>query len=384
MWSWKIGSLFGIDLKIHATFPLALLYAAYQFAFSPAADENPWGYALYGAALVLILFVCVLLHELGHALTALRFKIPVSEIVLLPIGGLAKLKMVRDNPKEEFIIALAGPLVNLAITVLLIPVLLLWLVFLFPDVIGSWFSSGRVGWMYILNLCLRSIGDLSLLGALTYLILSNGMLVLFNLIPAFPMDGGRIFRAFLAWFLSYKTATVVAVRVGQAMAIVFGLLGFRAAPSLVLVAVFVFFSGYAELQRVQFRNVLEGGSITAFMRRGFTTLFPQWNLYSAQLLAQQTGQAAFPVVENGRLVGLLTLDQVNSVSTERTVSEVMSASYPVVAAQGTLYDAHIELALQEQYTAAVMDEGHLVGLISLDDIERGYLSLRPQKKALFA
>lgn len=383
MWSWKVGTIFGIALKIHATFPLALIYAAFQFGSSARANESQLLYALYGAVLVLILFGCVLLHELGHAVAALRLGVPVAEIVLLPIGGLAKLKMVRDNAKQEFLIAGAGPLVNLIISLILIPLLLGWLYFLYPDVMGSWQGYWRSGFWYVVSYSLRAIGDISVTGALTYLILSNVMLVVFNLIPAFPMDGGRLFRAFLAWFLPYRTATVIAVRIGQLLALVFGFLGFQNNPSLILVALFIFASGYVEIQRIQLRSVLELGSITAFMRRGLHPLFPQWNLYAAQLLSMQTGQSAFPVVESGRLLGLLTMREVDPATPQRTVAEAMVSDYPVVSPQGTLYDAQVALAHHEQYAAAVMDQGVLLGLISLDDIERGYNTLRQQQKPAF-
>jgi Zn-dependent protease len=383
MWSWQIGTVFGIALKIHATFPLALLYAAYQFGSGAGRGENQLLYAVYGAALVLLLFVCVLLHELGHAVAALRLGVPVAEIVLLPIGGLAKLKMVRDDAKQEFLIAGAGPLVNLIISLILIPILLVWLYFLYPDVMGSWQGQWRSGFWYVVSYSLRAIGQISVTGALTYLILSNVLLVVFNLIPAFPMDGGRIFRAFLAWFLPYRTATLIAVRIGQLLALVFGFLGFRSNPSLVLVAVFIFGSGYIELQRMQLRSVLEHGTITAFMRRGLHPLFPQWNLYAAQLLSMQTGQSAFPVVDEGRLLGLLTMREVDSATPQRTVADAMVSDYPVVSPQGTLYDAQMALAHHEQYAAAVMEQGVLLGLISLDDIERGYNTLRQKEKPAF-
>jgi Zn-dependent protease len=383
MWSWKVGTILGIALKIHATFPLALLYAAYQFGSTAGRGENQLLYALYGAALVLVLFLCVLLHELGHAVAALRLGVPVAEIVLLPIGGLAKLKMVKDDAKQEFIIAGAGPLVNLIITIILIPLLVGWLYFLYPDVLSSWQGQWRSGFWYIVSYSLRAVSQISLTGALTYLILSNILLVVFNLIPAFPMDGGRLFRAFLAWFLPYRTATTIAVRIGQLLALVFGFFGFQNNPGLVLVAVFIFGSGFVELQRVQLRSVLELGTITAFMRRGLHPLFPQWNLYAAQLLSMQTGQSAFPVVEGGRLLGLLTMREVDATTPQRTVAEAMISDYPVVSPDGSLYDAQIALAHNEQYAAAVMDKGVLLGLISIDDIERGYNTLRQQKKPAF-
>ncbi len=380
MWSWKIGSVFGIALKIHATFPLALVYAAFQFGWG---RSNPLPYALYGVLLVLLLFFCVLLHELGHALAAQRYKIPVAEIILLPIGGLAKLRMLRETPKEEFVIAAAGPMVNLIIAAILTPFLFIWFHTNYPGVMASWQNDAWGELLYIVSFSLRQISRMTVIGGLTYLIFANITLFVFNLVPAFPMDGGRLLRATLATFLKYRTATSIAVRTGQFMAVLSVFWALQGNYSLLLVAAFIFVSGSAELQRVQFRTILERGIVSSFMKRGLQPLFPQWNVYSAQLLAMQTGQQAFPVVENGRLLGLLTMSEMGPNTPTRTVGDAMIANYPVVNPQRTLYDAQVELAHHEQHTAAVMDQGIFLGIISLDDIEKGYYALLQGQRPLW-
>lgn len=370
MWAWRIGSVRGIDLKIHLTFPLVLVWAAVEFGGGRADGTR---FALYGAGLVLLLFGCVLLHELGHALVAQRYGIPVAEIILLPIGGLAKLRVMKDDPGQEFLITAAGPLVNALIALFLLPILLWLMGFLDPMVLEL--GMGR-GLRLFLGQLARSMQRLSLEGALAYLFFANIMLCLFNLIPAFPLDGGRILRSILALLLPYRFATLIAVRLGQALALLMAVWGFRESPGMILVALFVLFGGGAELQRVAQREVLTRGSVGTYMMHGLHPLFPQWSLYSARLLAQQTGQRAFPVIEEGRLLGLLTVRELHQQPSASTVGEAMVADYSVLAPAGTLYDAQVVLQGQEHFAAAVMEGGVLLGLLSLEDIERGYHALR--------
>lgn len=371
MWSWRVGSIRGIDLKIHVTFPLVLLWAAYQFgSINPGNSAFP----LYGAVLVLLLFACVLLHELGHAFVAQYYKIPVVEIILLPIGGLAKLRMLNDDPKEEFFIAGAGPLVNLVISLLLFPPLL-WLLYVeYPNVIDQLAGSPRIQAQTILILIVRSMQEISLTGALGWLVYSNIILVLFNLIPAFPMDGGRLFRALLAMFFSYNLATTIAVRLGQLLAVLMAFAGLQAGMML-LIAFFIFISGRSEMQRVALRKVLVRGQVKTYMRHAFHALEPLWSLHSARLLAQQTGHLAFPVFEEGRLLGLLTVEQIHYGSNAHTVGEAMIQEFSILAPERTLYDAQLMLQGKEHFAAAVMEEEILLGILSLEDIERAYQSL---------
>ena len=379
MWSWQIGSVRGIALKIHVTFPLVLLWAAYQF--SRGQVDVPRA-ALSGVLLALFLFGCVLLHELGHALVALRFHVPVDEIVLLPIGGVAKLRAMRDRPLEEFVIAVAGPLVNLIIAFLLLPMLLLLTDLFSADSLRQamrWSGGSQVG--ALLLLLAQAMQQLTAEGMLAYLFFANLMLAFFNLLPAFPMDGGRMFRALLALALPYRWATIIAVRGGQMLAVGLALWGLRMGPGLVLVALFVLISGGSELRRIALREVLLGGRVGTFMMRGVLPLFPQWNLHAVRLLVQQTDQRAFPVMEDGRLLGLVTVRELFNRSPALTVGDVMVHNFSVVPPERSLYDAQITLYGDNQYAAAVMEDNHLLGLLSLDDIERAYLSLRSRSGA---
>jgi Zn-dependent protease len=225
----KIGSGFGIPVYLHWTFLLVPLWVLYK---QPSGAEDQLALAFTALPL---LFVCVVLHEFGHALAARHFGIGTHDITLYPIGGVARLKRMSDKPLEEIVISVAGPAVNVAIAVLLSCILLLvmltqqsWLLHTFAGTIGLW------------------------------LLLGNTVMVLFNLLPIFPMDGGRVFRAVLASWLSHYQATQIAVAVGMALALVMGvvLVDQDGHPNymLAVIAVFVFFAGQQELAAARYRH----------------------------------------------------------------------------------------------------------------------------------
>ena len=217
-WSFKFARVAGIDLKVHITFLLFLIWIAFSY-FSvggPAAARQ-------GVLFILLLFGCVLLHELGHALTAKKFGIGTTDITLLPIGGVARLDHIPQDPKQELLIAIAGPLVNVAIAILL-----------------TFYLGHRAAMSDFQDLNTPRVAMLSKLATV------NIGLVLFNLVPAFPMDGGRILRSILAMRMNYLRATNIAAFIGQALAIFFGILGFFGNPFLIFIAFFVFMGAQQE------------------------------------------------------------------------------------------------------------------------------------------
>jgi Zn-dependent protease len=224
MQGWKIGRLFGIDLYVHWTF--LLLLALYGFQGYQVGGINA---AAYSAGLITAMFGCVVLHELGHSLTARRFGIETREITLSPIGGVAALERIPRRPREEFLITIAGPAVNVVIAGVLYGLLSL----VDPRTITS--PSMSVAYRF-----------------LSELMVINVVLAIFNMLPAFPMDGGRILRATLAVWLEYCTATKIAVRVGQVVAVGIGIAGIMGYFGImaILIAVFVFMAGEAELKQV--------------------------------------------------------------------------------------------------------------------------------------
>jgi Zn-dependent protease len=226
--SWKLGTAFGIGIYVHWAFLLLLAYVFFSNLGSGHVHM-----ALFLVSLVVAIFGCVVLHELGHALMARRFGIATRDITLYPIGGVARLERMSERPWEEFWIALAGPAVNVVIATLLAG---------FLGLEGAYLQGSGL---------MEALEQGNFLAALMG---ANIVLVLFNLLPAFPSDGGRVLRALLAHPLGQVRATELAVRVGTVMAAVLFFWGFwQAGPMLMLVAVFLFFAGQQELAAVRYR-----------------------------------------------------------------------------------------------------------------------------------
>src|SRR5437773_1877960 len=282
-WSWKLGSVAGIGLYVHATFFLLLAWVGvtYWLAGGSAA-------ALDGIAFILALFACVVLHELGHALTARRYGIRTRDITLLPIGGVSRLERIPDDPRQEVWVSLAGPAVNVVI------------------------AAALYAWL-LLSQTWRPLSALTMAGGpfLERLLLVNVSLAVFNLLPAFPMDGGRVLRALLAMRMDYVRATQVGAQVGQAMALVFGLLGLLTNPFLLFIAFFVWIGAAQEASMVQMRTALSGIPVSRAMLTDFHTLAPDDAAKRVLELILAGSQQDFPVVDGGqggqggRLAGVL-------------------------------------------------------------------------------
>ena len=226
--SWKVTRLWGIDVSVHWTFLLLIGWISLSGILTGAATVT----VLYQTSIVLAVFGCVLLHEYGHAFAARYFGIPTHGITLLPIGGVAQLDRIPRNPWQEFVIAIAGPAVNvvIALALMLITQNFALFQFLAPNVASLSFS-----W-------------------LDHLLMVNVGLVMFNLLPSFPMDGGRVLRALLATSNDYEVATRWAARIGKFVAAILFVVGFVSNPMLMLVAAFVAFAGEAEYQNVVEEN----------------------------------------------------------------------------------------------------------------------------------
>ena len=339
-WSIPLLRVRGIAIKVHVTFALIFVWAAYYWGIR--TDSGLQG-ALFGVVATLLLFVCVTLHELGHAVVAQRYGIEVQDITLLPIGGVARIEL-PDNPKQELWIALAGPAVNVAIAALLIAA-------------GAVLRATSLAMPANLTDTMRS-AEWS--GLLAYLTLANIALVLFNAIPAFPLDGGRVLRALLALRTDYRRATRIAVSVGQALAFVLGLVGFASGDFfLIVIAIFVWFGASAEWQQVAIDDVLGGATVGQAMTQRPQVLAATDPLGRAIELTLSTVQADFPVVDaGGRVVGLLTQDDLLRGLRDQpaaSVGEVMHDQFPVAragesvaAAQGQLGEAYRLLTAQSQ------------------------------------
>lgn len=341
-WSWKLGRIAGIRIQVHWTFLILIAWVVVVHASRGADIREVSG----GVLLVLAVFACVVLHELGHALTAKRFGIHTRDITLLPIGGVARLERMPDDPKEELAVAAAGPAVNVAIAVLLFVGLYLW---------------GTV----------RPVGEVSVVGGdfVVQLMWINVILVVFNLLPAFPMDGGRMLRGLLATRIDYMRATRIAATVGQGMAVLFGFIGLMGNPFLVFIAIFVYLGAQAEAQQTELRIALEGVTVEDAMMTRFSTLGPDDPVGHAvdELLAGS--QVDFPIVEHGRMVGLLVRGDLVSAVTKRgrdlPIRDVMRSEFPSTTATGDLQRALAQMQAGGGTTLPVFDEeGRLVGLLT--------------------
>ncbi len=223
-WSFPIGSVGGTLIRVHVTFFLLLAWVAGSAWIAGGAQA-----ALDSVLFILLLFACVVLHELGHVLAARRYGVQTPDITLLPIGGVARLERIPEKPSQEFVIAIAGPAVNVVIAAILLVIL------------GGILPAGS------LELDNPGVNLLARLAG------ANIFLVVFNLIPAFPMDGGRILRAALAHWLGYTQGTRIAATVGQVLAFGFGFLGLFGNPLLLFIALFVYLGATAEAHAAQMR-----------------------------------------------------------------------------------------------------------------------------------
>jgi Zn-dependent protease/CBS domain-containing protein len=368
--SFKIGRFAGIDVKVHWTF--LFLLAFFAFIGYQTASRTGGNVALgivITIVVILALFLCVVLHEYGHSLVAQRLGIEVTDITLLPIGGVARLKTLPEKPVDEIKIAVAGPLVN----VVLAPIFL-GLAFAF----GVDFTSPPG-----LAAAQQSPG-----GALFYLGVLNVFLVVFNLIPAFPLDGGRVLRGLLAIRLGPVRATDISAAIGQFLAIALGFLGFTTGNlGLILIAIFVFFGASGEQQMVRQRETTRGLDVSDVMgtKRRTETVSP-YSSFGQVLDAVIHGyQVDFPVVEeDGRLVGMLTRGEIFSAvhSPDRfgDVRDVMLTDFPTIAPDADLF-ADGNRILQESGLRAipVVQNGELVGMLTVDDIGQANL-LRDLRK----
>lgn len=344
--SLKIGSVAGIGIYLHWTF---FLLIAAIFAFYYVQSQNVVA-ALSGMGLILGVFVCVVLHELGHALTARRFGVGTRSITLYPIGGLARLERIPSEPMKEFWIAVGGPAVNIAIAVGLGAALL---------VTGGTFAPG----------VLEAPGQ----HMITSLFWINVALAGFNLLPAFPMDGGRVLRALLALRGDYAQATQTAANVGQAMAILFGLFGLISFnPILLFIALFVYVGAQQEAQQATYRAFTEGTPVRQAMVTRFVTLDVSDTLSDAvdELLAGTDHD--FPVVEEGQVVGLLRRKDLIQALSERDrstpVREVANTDVITTSPSAPLYEAFRQMSEANCSTVPVEEHGQLVGLLTLENV----------------
>lgn len=348
--AFKIGSVAGIGIYLHWTFLLLIagLLALYLF------QGNSLPATLAGIGLIVALFTCVVLHELGHALTARRFDVPTRDITLYPIGGVARLQRIPEEPMKEFWIAIAGPAVNVVIAAVLALVLLATgLPFLPEGETAALFGPET--------------------NAVATLLWLNVLLVGFNLLPAFPMDGGRVLRALLATRLDYALATRIAANIGQGMAILFGLVGmFNFNPILLFIALFVYIGAQQEAQQAMMRTLTQSITVRQAMMTRFRVLSSTDTLGTAVQELLAGSEQDFPVVEDGRIAGVLTrknlMRALAQSGPEAPLGDFISRDCFTVADTAMLDEAFQRMRESGCSTIPVMRGGQLVGLLTLENV----------------
>ncbi len=346
-WSWRIGQAFGIGIFIHATFPLVLIWAAYLFYTLNGSVFD----ALMGVVLVLCVFGTVILHELGHALMARRFGVATRDIILLPIGGVARMERLPEEPWQELLIAVAGPAVNVALAVIFYAILAV---------------SGQP-----IVMSLAGTFDGSFLNTM---LLVNISLVLFNALPAFPMDGGRVLRALLAMRMNYSRATQIAAAVGKAFAVFFGIMGLFVLqnPQLAIIAVFIWMGAEGEASMARVRHDLGDVGSESVIIRDAVALSPDDPLEKGIDCVLAGFQQDFPVIEHGTLVGLLTredlLKALHTQGKSGKVREAMRTAFPTAAPDEPINEVVAKLQTTGLRAIPVLAEGAFVGLITTENI----------------
>lgn len=350
-WSITLGKIGGILIRVHLTFFLLLAWigTVLWLQKGPAA-------AIDGVAFVVLLFGCVVLHELGHAFTARRFGIRTRDIILLPIGGLASLDRMPDDPGQEILVALAGPAVNIVIAGLLFLALGAQLD---PTNLESF---GEGGWSFLARLATVNL-----------------FLALFNLLPAFPMDGGRVLRALLGYRMSRAKATQIAARIGQGLAIVFAFLGLLGNPILILIAIFIFFAANAEAYSANMRDFARGRPARDAMITRFEALQPSSTLEEAGRLLLATTQQEFPVLDGAtHLRGFVTrkslVEQLQEREPSASVETALVGNVPTSSTNTPL--DHIVTLLEGRSAPAVGitdAEGAFVGYVTLENLAEFFM-----------
>jgi Zn-dependent protease/CBS domain-containing protein len=344
-WSLTIGRFFGIDVRVHITFVLLIGWVAlihWQQGQSVTA-------ALAGVIFILAIFLCVLLHEFGHALTARRYGIQTRDIILLPIGGVARLERLPTNPIHELWVALAGPAVNVAIAA----VLFAWLLITasFEPIQSITVTTGPF---------------------FERMLMVNLFLVAFNMIPAFPMDGGRVLRAILATRTEYSRATRIAASVGQGIAVLFGFLGLFYNPFLLFIAFFVWIGAAQEAGMAQMQSAVGDTPVQKAMLTDFKTLNKYDSIDRAIELTLAGTQKDFPVVDNGRIEGILTQAALLKAVAERdphqTVMSAMQQNVTTVESLDMLETAVSKLKDCNCHTLLVTLNRRLVGLLTMENL----------------
>ena len=328
-WSLRIGSIAGIPIRVHLTFVLFLAWIVMAFSMRGLGPSA----TLTGVALVLCVFATIVVHELGHALVARRYGIHTQQILLLPIGGVASLERIPDKPAHELAVALVGPAVSFAIAGVL------------------WFVPGAFA---------------------NQLMWINVALAVFNLIPAFPMDGGRALRALLAIRLGHVRATTIAAGLGKLIAIAFAIIGIFVSLWLVLIAIVVWMGARQEAAVVQMRSAVVDVPVRAAMNRQIDVVTLDEPLGEAARLLVASGQHQLPIVDHGEPVGVLTKTDcakgIKIAGARAPIAEAPHHDAITVAPHDRLDRVFDRLSRDPGTIAVVVEHGTPIGVVTTEQL----------------
>jgi len=345
----RMGKIFGIEFHIHVTFFLLLL-----FVFVSVLNEQGLRAAFSATLFICAIFVCVLIHEIGHSLIARRFGKETKSITLLPIGGMAAMEEIPQRPLQEIAMAIIGPMINLAIAGVLY------------TIVGRWTGVSIPG--------LYPASVRSFVGGLIGV---NISLAIFNMLPAFPMDGGRVFRGLLALKMDYVRATSVAVSVGQALAVVLVFIGVFFNLWLALIGLFLYIGAGSEKQQVIVRSMLHKVPVAEVMTTDFRSLHPDEPIGHALEHFYHGCQEDFPVIGDNGIEGILTRDRILASIHEKGlnvhVSEIMDRTFTSVAPETPLDDVYKQLHATKRTAVAVVEDNTVKGIVCLDSLSRYFM-----------
>ncbi|MHC1631838.1 MAG: M50 family metallopeptidase [Methanotrichaceae archaeon] len=357
--AFHIGKIAGIPVKLHITFLAIIPVIAYLFAgFSELLGGKLYGFGavepllvrwIYSFVFTIFLFVCVGLHELGHSFVAMRYGVKIKSITLYIFGGVAAMEDIPKDPNMEFRMAIAGPTVSGILGL--------------GCVLFSFQSAAMLGEFHPFTTFLWTLG------------LINLILMAFNLIPAFPMDGGRVFRAWLATRMSYVAATKQAASVGKMFAILMGLLGLLSLNFFLVIIAFFVYIGASEEERATSVSVsLEGIHVRDIMSTDVRTISSSMILSELVDYMFHEKHRSYPVVQDGQMIGFVTITDVQKVPEDKrnatTVGDIMVKKIYVIEPHVDASEAMKKMAERRIRRLPVMEDGRLVGILSRSDLLR--------------
>jgi Zn-dependent protease/CBS domain-containing protein len=350
-WAVRIARIAGIDIRVHVTFLALVVWVAW----ASYATTGVLASTVDGIVLLSLVFVLIVAHELAHALTARHFGIRTRDITLLPIGGISSLERMPDDPRQELLVALAGPALNFVLAAVLAGIAV--------ALGGSLVPTGEI-----------RMEPVSLLVHLAWI---NLMLGLFNLLPAFPMDGGRVLRALLALRLSNVRATQIAAGLGQAMAIVLGIIGLFGSPVLVFIALFLWIGASGEGRVAEAKFIAHGLPVSAAMVREFETVAPDLPISAPLRRVLETTQHDFPVVSGEAVVGMLgreaMLKAIAADGPAVPVGEVMRPNPTLLHCNDNLDDAFMKVMQTGEALPVIDAHERLVGILTSESVADFFL-----------